>query len=102
LVDDEVVDVREDPRGHIDRIRLSGGEELPCDLVFDCSGLHRLLVGKRFGVPWVDVKETLPVDRAIPFVLPKPERLPPYTESVAMKNGWMWKIPVQERMGCGY
>jgi tryptophan halogenase len=28
--------------------------------------------------------------------------LPEYTEAIAMKYGWMWKIPVQGRYGCGY
>jgi len=28
--------------------------------------------------------------------------LPVYTESIAMKAGWIWKIPVQGRYGCGY
>jgi len=102
LIDDEVVSVHEADNGNIDRIILKGGSQVPADLVFDCSGLHRLLIGKHFDTPWVDLKKILPVDRAMPFTLPAPASLPPYTEAIAMKHGWMWKIPVQERFGCGY
>jgi tryptophan 7-halogenase len=102
LYDGEVVGLHQDDRGNIDRVRLSTGDEIPADLIFDCSGLHRLLIGKHFKVPWVDVKKILPVDRAMPFFLPLDGPRPPYTEAIAMKNGWMWKIPVQERFGCGY
>ena len=28
--------------------------------------------------------------------------VPPYTEAIAMKYGWVWKIPVEGRFGCGY
>jgi hypothetical protein len=101
-IDAEVTGLHQDAAGNVDQIRLSNGEVLPADLVFDCSGLHRLIIGKHFGVPWVDVKKTLPVDRAMPFFLPINGSRPPYTEAIAMKNGWMWKIPVQERYGCGY
>jgi tryptophan halogenase len=30
------------------------------------------------------------------------DEIPPYTEAIAMKYGWMWKIPLQSRFGCGY
>ena len=30
------------------------------------------------------------------------DSIPPYTEAIAMKYGWMWKIPLQSRFGCGY
>ena len=30
------------------------------------------------------------------------KKIPPYTEAIAMDYGWMWKIPLQDRYGCGY
>jgi hypothetical protein len=42
------------------------------------------------------------VNRAIPFFLPMTEDIPPYTEATAMSSGWMWRIPTQDRLGCGY
>ena len=39
----------------------------------------------------------------MPFFIPNNSNIiPPYTDSTAMKWGWMWKIPVQGRYGCGY
>jgi tryptophan halogenase len=44
----------------------------------------------------------LPTDSAIPFFLDMTDKIPPYTEAIAMKYGWVWKIPLQNRFGCGY
>jgi tryptophan halogenase len=30
------------------------------------------------------------------------KQIPPYTEAIAMDYGWIWKIPLQNRYGCGY
>jgi tryptophan halogenase len=30
------------------------------------------------------------------------ENIPPVTEALAMDYGWVWKIPLQDRYGCGY
>lgn len=41
--------------------------------------------------------------KAIPFFLKMDEDgIPPYTEAIAMNYGWVWKIPLQHRYGCGY
>jgi hypothetical protein len=81
---------------------LENNEEQLVDFVFDCSGFHRLLIGKHFNSEWASYKEYLPVDMAVPFFIPIDEEIPPYTEAIAMKYGWMWKIPLQNRYGCGY
>jgi tryptophan 7-halogenase len=95
--------VTEDQEGNITGIHLENGNYIPCDFVFDCSGFARLLLGKHFKERWIDYKQHLPLDTALPFFVPHDGRnFPPYTESIAMKYGWMWRIPVQDRYGCGY
>jgi len=95
--------ITEDEHGNITGIHLENGKYVPCDFVFDCSGFARLLLGRHFKERWIDYKDHLPLDRALPFIIPHDGRnIPPYTEAIAMKYGWMWRIPVQNRYGCGY
>lgn len=88
--------------GNINKIIFSDGKHIDCDFVFDCTGFSRLIIGKHFKSKWIDYSEFLPVDSAIPFFIDQDETVPIYTEAIAMKYGWMWKIPLQNRYGCGY
>ena len=44
------------------------------------------------------------VNRAMPFYIEnkKNEPIRNYTHAWAQKYGWMWQIPTQKRLGCGY
>jgi tryptophan halogenase len=86
----------------IESLQLSDGTVQYADFVIDCTGFSRLLIGKHFNSEWISYKDKLTVDSALPFFLPIEEDIPPYTEAIAMKYGWMWKIPTKERYGCGY
>jgi len=104
LVDGIIEKINEDKNGYITSFTLKDGTEVPSDFVFDCSGFHRLIIGKHYKCKWNSFKDYLPVNKAVPFFLPIDENkpIPPYTEAIAMKYGWMWKIPVRGRYGCGY
>ena len=86
----------------IKEICLIDSRKYKSDFVFDCSGFARLLVGKHYKTKWVCYKKYLPMKKAVPFMLKKDKILKPYTEAIAMKYGWVWKIPLQERWGSGY
>ena len=102
LIDDEVVDIISDNSNNIVELKLKNGT-LKTDFVFDCTGFKRLIIGNYYKSPWLSYENSLPAKRAMPFFLPNNNtNLPEYTESIAMKYGWMWKIPVQGRYGCGY
>ena len=73
-----------------------------CDFIFDCSGFKRLIVGKLFKTPWVNYQKHLPMKKAVPFFLEQENEIYPCTHAIAMKYGWMWKIPLQHRFGAGY
>jgi tryptophan halogenase len=90
-----------DKDGYIYKIKTEK-EEIESDFIFDCSGFKRLIIGNHYESPWKSHSETLPVKRAIPFFLKIDKEIPPYTEAIAMDYGWMWKIPLQNRYGCGY
>jgi tryptophan halogenase len=90
-----------DVDGYINKIKTEK-EEVECDFVFDCSGFKRLIIGNHYNSNWKSHSEYLPAKKAIPFFLEIDKDIPPYTEAIAMDYGWMWKIPLQNRYGCGY
>lgn len=102
-IDAKVTKVNINEDGEITSLQLDTGLELFGDFFIDASGFARLL-SKSLKINWVSYKKYLPVDTAIPFFVPykKDEQIRPVTTGWAQKNGWMWKIPVQERYGCGY
>jgi len=103
VVDGIVDKINEDVNGNITYLTLQNGKNITCDFVFDCTGLKRLIIGNHYKSEWQSFKEYLPLNRAIPFFADvDKDRIPPYTESIAMKYGWAWKIPLQGRYGCGY
>jgi tryptophan halogenase len=103
LIDGEVVNIHANNNNTITSIDLKSLPSVSADFVFDCSGFRRLIIGEFYKSPWQSYSDTMPVKRAIPFFLPNNNtNLPDYTESIAMQAGWIWKIPVQGRYGCGY
>jgi tryptophan halogenase len=103
-IDAKIDDVVLDSKGNISTLTLSNGDIVVGDLFIDATGFARVLM-KELGVGWESYKENLPVDRAMPFVLEYDEKedFPePLTTAHALSSGWMWQIPLQTRMGCGY
>lgn len=94
--------INSDSEGYISSIDV-GNKNIPLDFIFDCTGFKRLIIGNFYKSNWSSYKDILPAKKAIPFFDPTDEdNLPPHTEAIAMDYGWMWKIPVQGRYGCGY
>jgi 2-polyprenyl-6-methoxyphenol hydroxylase-like FAD-dependent oxidoreductase len=103
LVDDEVQAVQRGPDGDITALSLASGAQVQGDFFIDCTGFRRRLIGE-MGSKWVSYANVLPLNRAMPFWLDIPlgAEISPVTIAWAQKSGWMWMIPTQERMGCGY
>ena len=89
--------------GEIEKLHFESGKEIETDLVLDCTGFRKLLINKLYNVGWKSYQKNLPVNRAMPFFLKLDEKnISNYTLAWAQKNGWMWQIPTQERIGSGY
>ncbi len=102
-IEGKVVETILNSSDDISNIILDSGINLEPDFVFDASGFHKVIIGNTYKANWKSHSAKLPGDSAIPFFIEQnKENIPSYTESIAMKYGWMWKIPVQERFGCGY
>jgi len=89
--------------GYVDAVKLSNGETVEGDMFIDASGFNQVLI-KAVGGKWKSYKENLPVNGALPFLLPyeDDEVIQPVTNAWAQKNGWCWQIPTKNRRGCGY
>lgn len=102
VVTGKIEDVVQDNDGYVTEIILNTKQVIKTDFIFDCTGFARLFAGKIFKSPIKSYEKELPTKRAMPFFLEKVGSTPSYTEAIAMKYGWMWKIPVGKRYGCGY
>jgi len=89
----EVVSFQQDSKGYIKSIKT--------DLFIDCSGFARVLINKAFKNKFISYQDNLLVNRALTFNI-KAKKIKNYTHAWAQRYGWLWQIPTQERLGCGY
>lgn len=89
--------------GNITKIILDDDTSIDSDFIFDCSGFHRLIIGKLYKSNWISYSDYLKVNTAVPFFLDRDDsNMFLDTNAIAMDYGWMWQIPLQHRWGCGY
>lgn len=91
-----------DEEGYITSLKLDNGSIIEADLFFDCTGFAMLL--KLDDNKFVPYEDQLLLDSTIVFpeVYQENETIKTYTHAKAMKNGWMFEIPLQTRIGRGY
>jgi tryptophan halogenase len=93
---------REPLTGDIRELTLKSGARIAGDLFVDCSGFRALLIEGALGETWQDWTHWLPCDRAYAVQCERTDELTPYTRSTAQLGGWIWRIPLQHRIGNGY
>lgn len=105
VIDGEVVNV-EVSGNDIQSLTLENGNILNLDFVFDCSGFARIIIDGVYNEEWVDYSKYLLTNKVFGFFIPTSNDVEfntkTYTEVIAMKSGWIFKIPLQHRWGCGY
>lgn len=94
-----------DDRGNIQSLLLDDDRRIEGDLFIDCSGFSSLLLNDALGEPFQDYSDSLFVDTALAIRVPYSnpgDEMNPYTTATAKSGGWIWNIPVADRIGAGY
>ncbi len=97
-----IVSVEQDEGGDIAALVDEDGERIEADFFVDCSGFASVLIEKTLGVRFESFADNLFNDAAVVLPTANSETLPVETVSVALSNGWCWRIPLTHRFGNGY
>lgn len=104
-ITDHVEHVALDERGWISHISTRQNGDISGDLFIDCTGFKGMLINDALDEPFVSYQNTLPNDRAVALRVPvdvAKRGLRPCTTATAMSAGWIWTIPLFDRIGTGY
>lgn len=93
---------RDGSSGDVAALFLQGGQRIEGDFFIDCTGFRSLLLGDALQTPFTDWSHWLKCDRAWAVPCAKGGPFRPYTQSIAHKAGWQWRIPLQHRTGNGH
>lgn len=88
--------------GFIDTLMLGSGEVVEGELFIDCSGFAGLLIEKELETGYEDWTHWLRCDRAVAVPSQNVGPARPYTQAMAQRAGWQWRIPLQHRTGNGH
>ena len=102
---DTVTDIVQREDGSIEKIGTESNGYLESDLYIDCTGFKSLLLDQTLKTPFISFHDTLLNDRAVATVIPyidKQLEMENYTSCTAIEAGWVWNIPLWNRIGTGY
>ena len=103
LVDDIVTEVNVDDKSNtIKNIICKNSGIVEADYFIDASGFESIIF-KHLNPKWNDIKEYLPLDKALSQEIDnKNNEIPSHTLAEATDNGWIWAIPVADKIRTGY
>lgn len=103
LVDDVVTRVRVNAEcNKIQNIECKNSGIVEADYFIDASGFESTIF-KHLNPKWHDVKKYLPLDKALSQEIDnKNKEIPSHTLAEATDNGWIWAIPVADKIRTGY
>lgn len=101
---DTVTGVDRSENGDIAGVQTEAHGAIEADFFIDCTGFAGLLIGRALEVPFHSDRDVLFNDRAVVLHTPHEDdkTLPSEVLSPALKYGWLWKIPLADRMSNGY
>jgi tryptophan halogenase len=102
-IDEKVAQVNlRETDGFIESVLLANGQVVAGDLFIDCTGFKGLLIEETLQTGYEDWQHWLLCDAAVAVQCENTAEPTPYTRVTALEAGWMWRIPLQHRMGNGY
>ena len=99
-----VSEIKTDKNG-IKSLELVNGESIKGDLFIDCTGFKSLLLGESLREEFIPYSDMLPNNKSWATYVgytDKGKQLEGVTNATALKNGWVWNIPLWSRIGTGY
>lgn len=94
--------VNQAANGDIESLVAEHEQVIEGDFFVDCSGFRGALIQETLEVPFRSFAENLFNDAAVVLPTPQLENIASQTISTALKNGWLWEIPLTHRIGNGY
>jgi flavin-dependent dehydrogenase len=89
----------------LDCVVTKNNGSIKADLFIDCTGFKSLLLEETMGAEFESFGDTLMNDSALATRIPyedKEKEMLPITNCTAIDNGWVWNIPLWNRIGTGY
>jgi tryptophan halogenase len=102
---EEVTDITKKENGDVEYVITESGSKFEADLFVDCTGFKSLLLEETMGSKFISYSDTLLNDSALATKLEydDPEvEMTNFTDCTAIENGWVWNIPLWNRIGSGY
>ena len=105
VIYEDVEAATQDERGFIRSVKTKQGSEVFGDLFVDCTGFRGLLINGVLKSKFHSHNDYLLCDSAVAMPAktdPEKDGINPYTLARTQTAGWLWRIPLMHRDGCGY
>lgn len=94
-----------DERQNIKALQTGNNQTIKGDLFIDCSGFKAVLMCKAYKEKFLSIVDKLPNDCAVAAKIPyvsRAEETRAVTTCWALDEGWIWTIPLKNRVGTGF
>ena len=94
-----------DEDGNLAQIMFADATYMTSDLWIDCTGFRSILLEEFMGEQFLSFESHLANNKAWAVRLPytnRKEQMHNVTDCHALGNGWVWNIPLWNRIGTGY
>ena len=104
LIQDTITEVAVNQDGNITHVDTQDHGAVEADLFVDCTGFRGLLIRQALGETANSTKAYMFNDSAVAIPTPtgNEDGIMSETVSRALRNGWVWHIPLSNRIGNGY